>query len=375
MKNRNIAATVAAVALGLGSVFAAMPATATEAPPETVEVWWETPTPDGGWEEAPTAETVTWDQTYIPDPSSLKCGVWYQVDTYHPADVPALIADGMLTNGEDHKVVLSWRFVYGGDCPTPPAPANAAAAIVAGCGVADLLLSNDLGDAEERLSAAIVVYVDETFYEVYILQGGDTFPLQITFPEDSGDHTVGASQGDVFLASATIGTDCVEPQPEPIVTVTTTTATDCEADTVTTTTTTTTTGFVLVDGAWTEGEPVVEVVSSWVPATATECPPVVTPPVVEPPVVVPPVVPPVVVPPVVVAPPVVVTPAVVTPVAPQPVVLTVAAPSAPVLAATGFDQSQIMAHLWIAFLFAVVGAVLSVVGLVVDQRRRRVESK
>lgn len=38
------------------------------------------------------------------------------MDVY-PADVvEGLIADGRLDEGEDYDVIISWRFVYGGDC-------------------------------------------------------------------------------------------------------------------------------------------------------------------------------------------------------------------------------------------------------------------
>lgn len=75
----------------------------------TDEVWWELP--DGGTPP----DHVTWPQP-IADENALDCGVWYQVDTYDVRDIPALIADGVLTYGEDFDVVISWRFVFGGEC-------------------------------------------------------------------------------------------------------------------------------------------------------------------------------------------------------------------------------------------------------------------
>lgn len=79
-------------------------------------------------ESEPTSSTVDWPQTYVgkgqlaPD-----CGVWYQQDRYeeakHGASIADVIADGVLTNGEDHHIVQDWRFVYGGDCVEPdPTP-------------------------------------------------------------------------------------------------------------------------------------------------------------------------------------------------------------------------------------------------------------
>jgi hypothetical protein len=93
------------------------PAHATVPEPTPVEGWWALP--DGG-----TDTNVTWDQP-VADPASLECGVWYQVDLYPTIEaLLALQADGFLRNGEDHGIVISWRFVYGGDCPivTEPEP-------------------------------------------------------------------------------------------------------------------------------------------------------------------------------------------------------------------------------------------------------------
>lgn len=84
-------------------------------PEPTVEVFWTLP--NGG-----TPENVTWPQPYLADPSALPCGVWAQVDTYPASIVPGLVADGVLSNGEDHATVISWRFVYGGDCPPVVVP-------------------------------------------------------------------------------------------------------------------------------------------------------------------------------------------------------------------------------------------------------------
>lgn len=80
--------------------------------PTPVEGWWLMP--DGG-----TAEHVTWPQTAT-DPGNVPCGVTAQVDTYpSQAVLDQLRADGVLKAGEDSAVVMSWRFVYGGDCKTP----------------------------------------------------------------------------------------------------------------------------------------------------------------------------------------------------------------------------------------------------------------
>lgn len=93
----------------------------------TVEVFWKMP--NGG-----TPDQVTWPQTHVAIPD--ECGVWFQVDTYHADDVAALVQDGLLLEGEDWDVVLSWRFTYGGDCTAPateprPVPSTVAPAIPA----------------------------------------------------------------------------------------------------------------------------------------------------------------------------------------------------------------------------------------------------
>lgn len=102
-----LGAVFAVILLALAALFIfAAPSSATEQP--TSKVYWAMP--DGG-----TPDNVTWPQGYSPD-GAVECGVWYQVDRYNDADIPALIADGLLYNGEDHEVVLDWDFAYGGDC-------------------------------------------------------------------------------------------------------------------------------------------------------------------------------------------------------------------------------------------------------------------
>lgn len=91
--------------------------TETETPPveeTTSEVFWSMP--NGG-----NPDNVTWAQTYSPN-GAVECDVWYQVDLYHDSDIPALTEDGILTQGEDAGVVISWTFVYGGDCAVVEPP-------------------------------------------------------------------------------------------------------------------------------------------------------------------------------------------------------------------------------------------------------------
>ena len=152
--------------------------------PETSEVYWAMP--NGG-----TPDAVTWPQT-LAAADALTCGVWYQVDTYPTSAIPALTADGILTDGEDHAVVKSWRFVYGGDCP---APANPAATIDSICGSAHVTVTN-VGD--NILTASVVVYVDGEFYQAFAVAAGDHQQVGIEFPEGSSEHSVAVRTGPAF---------------------------------------------------------------------------------------------------------------------------------------------------------------------------------
>lgn len=110
---RRLLATL--TALFVGGVLAlgtAIPASATE--PETVEVVWllpETVT------ELPTGNTpAIWPQTHLVD-GIVPCGRFAQADVYTVEDAAVLTADGVLTEGEDYAVVISWRFIAGPVCP------------------------------------------------------------------------------------------------------------------------------------------------------------------------------------------------------------------------------------------------------------------
>jgi len=82
--------------------------------PELVEVCWLLP--DGG-----TADNVTWPQTYVSD-CVPPCETTLQVDTYPVDAVPALIAAGILEQGDDYGIVTQWRFGAGADCPVAAPP-------------------------------------------------------------------------------------------------------------------------------------------------------------------------------------------------------------------------------------------------------------
>jgi len=105
--------------------------------------------------------------------------------------------------------VISWRFVYGGDCPVAPGPANPQASIDVTCGGASVYVTND---GENILTASVVVYVDGEFYKALAVAPGDHQSVDIDFPEDSGDHVIevrtGPAFGDIPLISKTVKSDC-----------------------------------------------------------------------------------------------------------------------------------------------------------------------
>lgn len=82
-------------------------------------------TPSGG-------SHVEWPQTLVGKGQiAPPCGVWYQQDLYRGtrSAIDAVVGDARLTSTgagyEDRNILLgnNWKFVYGGNCPTPtPTP-------------------------------------------------------------------------------------------------------------------------------------------------------------------------------------------------------------------------------------------------------------
>lgn len=161
---------------------------------DTTEVFWAMP--NGG-----TPDNVTWPQT-LSGADKLECGVWYQVDTYPLDDVAALTADGRLDLGEDYAVVVSWRFVYGGDCPPAPGPANPKASIQSTCGSADVEVENP---GDNILTASVVIYVDGAFNQALAVAAGNHQTAHLALPE-GGTVTVrtGPAFGDEQLATSDV---------------------------------------------------------------------------------------------------------------------------------------------------------------------------
>lgn len=117
------------------------------------------------------------------------------------------------------------------------------------CGTAEVTLYNQQGPRESALTASFVIYVDGKFHSAHAVMGGEQEVVKFSFPEDSGNHQIivrtGPAQGDEFVFSLDVPSDCIPPQPEPKV-VTTEWADGeyaCEDTTVTQTRTITTTTF------------------------------------------------------------------------------------------------------------------------------------
>lgn len=93
----------------------------------------------------------------------------------------------------------------------PTGDANGAAVIVADCGTAKVTLTNEALSTKQT-TASFVIYVDGEFYGAYAVAAGESEDVDLTFPEDSGDHEVtvrtGPAQGDKLLATATVTSDC-----------------------------------------------------------------------------------------------------------------------------------------------------------------------
>jgi len=118
---RKLITIIAAAGLVLSGAVAA------NATPDTTTVWWLVPEgaelepsdhPQGdGWRVG----SDGFPQTLLPGGANdLECGDLAQVDIY-PVDAAAEItADGILYEGEDYDAIISWRFVYGGDCNIVP---------------------------------------------------------------------------------------------------------------------------------------------------------------------------------------------------------------------------------------------------------------
>lgn len=203
-----------------------------------------------------------------------------------------------ITAWNDPQGYKGWTKTISGTstpCDVPVVPAAPNANGEAQCGVYSITLYNQQGEYEQALTASFVVYVDGKFDSTYAVEGGEQQTITGAFAEDSGNHQIivrtGPAQGDEFVFSLDVTSDCIAPQPEAdVVTEQTVPVIPCDAevgDEIDTTTTVTTTPYVLVEGGWVPGEAVITtedsvyVVTEADVAAAEECP-VVTPPTEKP---------------------------------------------------------------------------------------------
>jgi LPXTG-motif cell wall-anchored protein len=198
---------IAAIVVGLVlAVMGGTAAYATDGPPTTQEVYWLLPStaPDPPTGNVPSI----WPQEYAPNGPS--CGNWYQVDTYNTEDIPALIADGILHEGEDYGVVIRWRFEYGGDCPPPPTEEQIPVELTHAdpCGPDNITVEvppDTAGVRWETFREPGVVTVTATAEEGYVLSTGGTqysweyrdngLPCDLPTPEPPALANTGPNDG------------------------------------------------------------------------------------------------------------------------------------------------------------------------------------
>ncbi|QDP45558.1 membrane protein [Microbacterium phage FuzzBuster] len=144
-------------------------------------------------------------------------------------------------------------------CEIPVVPAAHNANGEAVCGAAWIDLYNQQDEYEQNETASYVIYVDGKFSSAHAVAGGEVERVEFAFPEDSGNHQIivrtGAAQGDEFVFSLDVTSDCIAPQPEAKVDngEWSTPEITCEnevGDEIEITRQVTTTPYALVDGEW-----------------------------------------------------------------------------------------------------------------------------
>jgi hypothetical protein len=141
-------------------------------------------------------------------------------------------------------------------CAVPVVDAQTAAALITGCGYADLSVTNPEAEWTDNKTGAVTVWVDGKFKEAISVAGDATETRHYTFAEDSGDHTIVVKNaefaGGAVLAEATVSSDCIAPKPEDK--IVTSDWVDgkygCGDTTVTQSRTVTDTPYVLEGGQW-----------------------------------------------------------------------------------------------------------------------------
>lgn len=108
--------TLTTLALVSAAVLAPMAASATDSHDET---WWLVPAgvelekTDHPQSDGFRVGSDGFPQTLIGGAADIPCGRIAQVDLYSPETAARVTADGVLTEGEDHADIESWRFVTG----------------------------------------------------------------------------------------------------------------------------------------------------------------------------------------------------------------------------------------------------------------------
>lgn len=202
-------------------------------------------------------DKAAWDETVITKPA------WDE----KIIDVPGQPAVGEPTKQiPNPDYVAAWTENVNHEavtCPTGPGHnANGEAT----CGAWSITLYNQQAAGYEAETASFVVYIDGEFDNAYAVMGGEQQTISGAFAEDSGNHQVivrtGPAQGDEFVFSLDVTSDCIVPQPEddvvvgewskPVIT--------CDSkvgDVVTITREVSTTEYVLSENGWVPGEAVI----------------------------------------------------------------------------------------------------------------------
>jgi len=149
------------------------------------------------------------------------------------------------------------------DCAPKPINPIANGSVI--CGSATFNLYNPARyEGDVNLTASLVFWIDGKVApeHIYAVASNETKTVTVTFPEDSGNHSVfvrtGFAQGDVYVWDQVVTTDCIPPKPDNKVTETQWQTGEyvCGDTTVQITREITTTEYTLVEGQWVEGESV-----------------------------------------------------------------------------------------------------------------------
>lgn len=233
-------------------------------------------------------DTVYVDPAWVSQYGSLVNGPW--IDTNYKTQNGKRVVDGSAqikpelrgqyiwagTGGKTPSDFTRWQ-MYPGTAPFVHEDVATACAPVevgpkhnangeAQCGVYSITLYNPQAEGEINGTASYVVYIDGKFNQAYAVESGKTVVVSGAFDEDSGNHQVivrtGPAQGDEFVFSLDVTSDCIAPQPEADVVVgewskLVITCENVVGDELDITREVTTTEYVLSENGWVPGEAVV----------------------------------------------------------------------------------------------------------------------